>query len=100
LGVLNANKVDFIWDDSFAKFDCKQKGVDMKTIKGTYFKGQLKLDKPYEKEGPVRVSVIFEENSEKAFDLADFSFLEMQKELKDVKGSFSDEVIKERRKER
>lgn len=72
----------------------------MKTIKGTYFKGQLKLDKPYEKEGPVRVSVTFEESSSKPLELADFSFLEMQKELADVKGSFAEEVIKERRDHR
>lgn len=71
----------------------------MTTVKGTYFNGQLKLDKHVKTRKPAKVTVIFEEeNNSKRLSLSDFSFLESQELLKDYKGSFSDEVIEERRK--
>ncbi len=39
----------------------------------------------------------FEEDKKERLALSDFSFLETQDLLKDFKGSFSDEVIEERR---
>jgi hypothetical protein len=72
----------------------------MAIVKGTYFNGQLKLDKPVKTRKPAKVTVIFEEeNKAKRLSLSDFSFLESQELLKDCKGSFSDEVIEERRKD-
>jgi len=70
----------------------------MTTIAGTYYNGQLKLERPLKTKRPVRVTVTFEEESKKILKLTDFSFLETQDLLKDYKGSFSDEVIEERRK--
>jgi hypothetical protein len=70
----------------------------MTTIKGTYFNGQLKLERPLKTTRPVKVTVTFEEESKKSLKLSDFSFLETQDLLKNYEGSFSDEVIDERRK--
>lgn len=70
----------------------------MTTISGTYYNGQLKLEKPIKTKKPVKVTVTFEEESKIYLVLSDFSFLESQELLKDYKGSFSDEVIEERRK--
>jgi hypothetical protein len=70
----------------------------MTIIKGTYFNGQLKLDRPLKTKKPVKVTVIFEEESKSHLELSEFSFLESQELLKDYKGSFSDEVVEERRK--
>jgi hypothetical protein len=70
----------------------------MKTIRGTYYNGQLKLERPIKTKKPVKVTVTFEEESKTHLLLSDFSFLESQELLKDYKGSFSDEVIEERRK--
>jgi len=69
----------------------------MVTITGTYFNGQLKLDRPLMSKRSVRVTITFEEETVKRLQIPDFSFLEIQALLKDYKGSFSDEVIKERR---
>lgn len=69
----------------------------MVSISGTYFNGQLKLERPLKTKKPVKVTVTFEEESVKSLELSDFSFLETQALLKDYKGSFSDEVIEERR---
>jgi len=69
----------------------------MTTITGTYFNGQLKLERPFKTKKPVKVTVTFEEDIKTPLVLSDFSFLESQELLKDVKGSFSDEVIEERR---
>ena len=69
----------------------------MTTITGTYFNGQLKLERPFKTKKPVKVTVTFEEESNTKLTLSDFSFLESQELLKDYKGSFSDEVIEERR---
>lgn len=70
----------------------------MTTIAGTYYKGQLKLERPLKTPKPLKVKVTFEEESKILLKLSDFSFLEAQDLLKDCKGSFSDEVIEERRK--
>ena len=70
----------------------------MITLTGTYYNGQIKLERPLKTKKPVKVTVTFEEESKKNLKLSDFSFLETQDLLKDYKGSFSDEVIEERRK--
>jgi hypothetical protein len=70
----------------------------MKTIKGIYYNGQLKLKSPLKTKKPLKVTVTFEEEPKKRLALSDFSFLESQELLKDYKGSFSDEVVEERRK--
>ena len=70
----------------------------MLSIRGTYYNGKLQLDKPVKTEKPLKVVVTFEDSTiENQLTLSDFSFLEMQELLKDVKGSFSDEVVEERR---
>ncbi len=70
----------------------------MKTYTGTYHKGRLTLDRPFNADKPMRVKVTFEEEAEKAIKLSDFSFAESQELLKDCKTSFSEEVVAERRK--
>ncbi len=74
----------------------------MKALTGIYHNGQLKLKKPLKTKRPIRVTISFEEEKQPNTHLAlsDFSFLETQELLKDYKGSFADEVIKERRKAR
>ena len=69
------------------------------TISGTYFNGKLKLDKPFESKKSLRVMITFEEENNSDLAINNFSFLETQELLKDYKGSFSDEVVIERRKE-
>jgi len=69
----------------------------MTTINGTYYNGQLKLERPIKTKKPVKVTVTFEEEAKTSLSLSDFSFLETQDLVKDYKGSFSDEVIEERR---
>ncbi|MEI6140604.1 MAG: hypothetical protein WCP85_15150 [Mariniphaga sp.] len=71
----------------------------MTTITGTYYNGHLKLERPIKTKKPIRVKVTFEEDKKERLALSDFSFLETQDLSKDFKGSFSDEVIEERRKE-
>lgn len=75
----------------------------MVTIEGTYQNGIVKLDREFSSKKPVKVIVTFLEEveiiSEKRLMLADFSFAKSQKALEDYKGSFSDEVINERRSE-
>lgn len=70
----------------------------MTTITGIYYNGQLKLERPLKTKKPLKVTVIFEDESVKSLAISDFSFLETQDLLKDYKGSFSEEVIEERRK--
>jgi hypothetical protein len=70
----------------------------MTSITGMYYNGQLKLERPFKTKKPVKVTVTFEEEIKTTLALTDFSFLESQELLKDIKGSFSDEVIEERRK--
>jgi hypothetical protein len=69
----------------------------MTTINGTYYNGQLKLERPLKTKKPVKVTLTLVEEAKPAIALTDFSFLETQELLKDYKGSFSDEVIEERR---
>ncbi len=69
----------------------------MTTITGTYYNGHLKLEKPIKTKKPINVKVTYKEDSITRLALSDFSFLESQELLKDFKGSFSDEVIEERR---
>ncbi len=69
----------------------------MKTIAATYYNGHLKLEKPLITKNPIKVQVTFDEDAKPHLNLSDFSFLEGQDLLKDFKGSFSDEVIEERR---
>ncbi len=75
----------------------------MVTIEGTYQDGFVKLDREFSSKEPVKVIVTFLEDveisMEKLLTLSDFSFAKSQKALEDYKGSFSDEVIKERRSE-
>jgi len=70
----------------------------MTTISGIYHNGQLKLERPLKTQKPVKVTVTFEEEPKTRLQVSDFSFIESQESLKDYKGSFSDEVIEERRK--
>ena len=69
----------------------------MLRVNGTYYNGKLQLDKPIKTKKPLRVVVTFENLNSKPLELSDFSFAETQELLKDYKGSFSDEVIEERR---
>lgn len=69
----------------------------MLRVNGTYYNGKLQLDKPIRTKKPLKVVVTFEDLNSKRLELNDFSFAETQDLLKDYKGSFSDEVIDERR---
>ena len=73
----------------------------MVAVAGTYQNGYVKLDKEYPSDNPVKVIVTFLEDvpagSGKNISLSDFAFSESQKNLENFKGSFSDEVIDERR---
>ena len=69
----------------------------MTTITGTYYNGHLKLERPIKTKKPIKVKVTFEEDKKERLALFDFSFAETQDLLKDFKGSFSDEVVEERR---
>jgi hypothetical protein len=75
----------------------------MLSIVGTYQNGNLKLDKDFQSENPVKVIVTFLENVEAAsnqsLSLNDFSFSSSQKNLESCKGSFSDAVIEERQRD-
>lgn len=75
----------------------------MVAIVGTYQNGYVKLDKEYSSDNPVKVIVTFLEDiqtqSKEGLSLSDFSFSKSQKNLENHKGSFSDEVIEERRRE-
>jgi hypothetical protein len=75
----------------------------MIAVMGTYQNGHVKLDKEYSSEKPVKVIVTFlediETTSDKGLSLSDFSFSKSRKALADYKGSFSDTVIEERRKD-
>jgi hypothetical protein len=67
---------------------------------GTYFNGKIILENIVPTIKPVRVIVTFENESEsenRGLLLSDFSFLDTQELLSEYHGSFSDEVIEERR---
>jgi hypothetical protein len=69
----------------------------MRTLTGTYYKGRLKLDRPFMTKKPMKVTISFDDEEKSILSLSDFSFVETQELLKDCKTSFSDEVIEERR---
>lgn len=75
----------------------------MVAVVGTYQNGYVKLDKDYPSDTPVKVIVTFLEDiqsqAEEGISLSDFSFAKSQKNLENYKGSFSDTVIEERRRE-
>ena len=75
----------------------------MVAVVGTYQNGYVKLDKEYSTTNPVKVIVTFLEDvqsqADKGYSLADFSFSKSQKNLENYKGSFSEEIIEERRAE-
>ena len=75
----------------------------MVAVVGTYQNGYVKLDKEYSTNNPVKVIVTFLEDvqssTDEGFSLSDFSFLQSQKNLENYKGSFSEELIEERRTE-
>lgn len=75
----------------------------MLAIIGTYQDGYVKFDKDISIKNPVKVIVTFLEDiepfSEKGLSLSDFSFSRSKELLKNYKGSFSDAVEEERRKE-
>jgi hypothetical protein len=75
----------------------------MVAVVGTYQNGVVKLDKEYASDAPIRVIVTFlddiETQTDDGLSIADFSFLESQKNLEQYLGSFSDAVIEERRME-
>ncbi len=75
----------------------------MVAVLGTYQNGYVKLDKEYLSEKPVKVIVTFlediETTSEMGLSLSDFSFSKSRKALEDYKGSFSETLIEERRKD-
>ena len=68
----------------------------MTVVSGTYFNGQITLDNFPVTDKPIRVSISFLEEPISSLRLEDFGFLESQELLKNYKGSFADEVIKER----
>ena len=69
----------------------------MTTVAGTYFNGLLSLDNPINTSKPIKITLSYEEDRTDFLTISDFSFLESQEKLKNVKGSLSDEVIEERR---
>ena len=75
----------------------------MVAVVGIYQNGYVKLDKEYSSINPVKVIVTFLEDvqsqSEQRLSLSDFSFSKSQKNLENYKGSLSDAVIEERRRE-
>lgn len=75
----------------------------MLALIGTFQNGYIKFDKEYSSSNPIKVIVTFlDENSlnvEKQISLNDFSFSKSQNNLIDFKGSFSDAVESDRRKE-
>lgn len=75
----------------------------MLQISGTYHNGILHLDKNFTSKNPVKIVVTFvdevEVEQKNELTLSDFTFFETQELLKEYKGSFSDEVISERRSE-
>ena len=71
-------------------------------VEGVYQNGQVYLNDKVPFENETKVIVTFLEDpamkpKHKRLTLANFSFSKTREALKDYKGSFSDEVIKERR---
>ena len=75
----------------------------MLALIGTYKNGYVSFDKEINVSRSVKVIITFLEDieplSNEKLQFSDFSFSKTRELLKDFKGSFSDEVIKERRNE-
>lgn len=75
----------------------------MVAVVGTYQNGQVKLDREYLSEKPIKVIVTFLEEvepaSKKRLTFDDFSFAKSRKVLEGYTGSFTDALIEERRDE-
>ena len=72
----------------------------MLQLTGTYFQGKVYLEKIIPTDHPLKVVVMFEEDSiseSKPLKPEDFSFEKSRQLLKDIKGSLSDTIIEERR---
>jgi len=73
----------------------------MLAVLGTYENGTIRMDQNVDMQSPVRVVITFLEEpgmqTKKALSFDDFSFAKSRELLKDVKTSFSGEVINERR---
>lgn len=72
----------------------------MLRIAGTYYQGKVHLEKEVPTDRPLKVVIVFEEDvqeEQKGFELSDFSFMKSRELLKNIKGSFSDTIIDERR---
>ena len=75
----------------------------MITLNGTYQNGKIKLERELRSKKTLKVIVTFLEDVEESngmrLNLSDFSFSKSQKLLEDVKNSFTDTLIEERRRE-
>lgn len=75
----------------------------MITITGTFEKGKITFDQEINTDKPIKVIITFLEDVEyiakEGFKLSDFSFSKTRSLLKSFKGSFSETVIEERRKD-
>lgn len=72
----------------------------MRQLTGTYYQGKVHLEKIIPTDRPLKVVVMFEDDIEpesKGLKLSDFSFDKSRHLLRNIKGSFSDAVIDERR---
>ena len=74
----------------------------MTQISGTYYKGRVKLEEEVLVDSPVKILLTFLEDEVKSspkkfLKTSDFGFKKAQNLLKNVKSSFADEVIEERR---
>ena len=72
----------------------------MLQLTGTYYQGKVHLEKIIPTDRPLKVVVMFEDDIElesKGLKLSDFSFDKSRHLLRNIKGSFSDAVIEERR---
>ncbi len=72
----------------------------MLQVAGTYYQGKVHLEKILATDRPLKVVVMFEEDvkeAPKGLNLTDFSFMKSRELLKNIKGSFGDTVVDERR---
>ena len=72
----------------------------MLQLTGTYHNGKISLERVIPTLKPVKIMLTFHDEIEEksiGLKLSDFTFLETQELLKDYNGSFSDEVVDERR---
>ncbi|MEO6838681.1 MAG: hypothetical protein ABI185_09850 [Ginsengibacter sp.] len=74
----------------------------MLQLTGTYYKGKVHLEKIIPTDHPLKVTVVFEDEIDKAepkkLKFSDFSFAKSREILRNKEWSFSDTVIEERRK--